>query len=252
MIGFLVLVFVCLGFILKNLANTQSFIDLARRIGFSLPTLLSTMSLLFYIFVLMLLLVMYNAVKIEKENTVMKKGLKPQFSLSIICFFLFVSLYSYLVSVMMQPMPVVFNSLLAIIVTYSLLFIVGPIVEEMLFRKILISHLVNDYHLSRKVSISLSVFFFYIGHYLNGSTGIVLIVLGLYCSLLFIATDSIMIPIVTHSVYNVIVFFVSHAKKVNECYPVKMLSFFLGIAFLTLSFVILLKSLRKAGSIPVR
>jgi hypothetical protein len=73
---------------------------------------------------------MYNAVKIEKENTVMKKGLKPNFPFQLSVSFFFVSLYSYLVSVMMQPMPVVFNSLLAIIVTYSLLFIVGPIVEE--------------------------------------------------------------------------------------------------------------------------
>lgn len=103
----------------------------------------------------------------------------------------------------LQTSGTISNKLLLLIITSGLL---GPIVEEYLFRKILLTRLLKNYSKIKSILIA-SIIFAVFHTSLNGL--IYAFILGVILSYIYLKYNNIKIPIICHMISNIIILFLT-------------------------------------------
>lgn len=133
-------------------------------------------------------------------------------------------------------------------VNYNILksLIISPILEELLFRRYLLSCLIKNMDI--KKAILLSSFGFTVTHYLSGSSLFAVFILGILLAIVYVKTNNIILCIIGHSLSNflAIVIFPLVFFKLE----ILQHTFYLGILFI-LSSIILLFSFFKIYKLKI-
>jgi len=229
-------------------ASTDIFISFANRINFSINHLSNYISILFYIIQLLIYWFLFksdiNNKNIYQINSINKTP-KTLISILIICFVVFALLASS------YSMPVgtkYHNSIIGSVVSFILIVLLAPIVEELFFRVILMNNLRINYRFSNKKLILIQAILFYIPHLVNGNYTFYTFYLGIVSGIFYYYTRSIIHSIMLHTFANC-TYFLLTLNIINYRLPITMpiwLTFFLILFiffyFMLRKIVILLKS----------
>lgn len=197
-----IVIYFIFGRTLKYFASTNVFIDFANKIGFSINHLANYISILFYIFHLLLYFLLFNNDISRKDIYISKlKNKKPKKIISILI--VSFTIFAFLVSSISIPIGTKFNnSIIGAVVSFLLIVLFAPIAEELFFRVILMNHLRRNYQYTIKKIILIQAFLFYIPHLLNGNYTLYTFYIGIISGIFYYYTESILYSIILHSLAN--------------------------------------------------
>ncbi len=194
--------YILFGRTLKYFASTEIFISFAKQINFSINHLSNYISIMFYILQLMLYWFLFKGDIIDKSiyntNSITNKS-KKIIAILIVC----LAIFSFLASSYSIPIGTKFNnSIIGAFVSFILLVIFAPIVEELFFRVIIIKQLQTYYRLSFIKMILIQSILFYIPHLVDWNSSLYPLYLGIVSGIFYYCTGSIIYSILLHSITN--------------------------------------------------
>ena len=229
------------GRALTYFSSTDVFISIANQIHFSINHLCNYISILFYIIQLIIYCFLFKSDIIDNNNyhiTSINKKPKKLISILIICFVVF----ALLASSYSIPIGTKFNnSIIGSVVSFILIVLFAPIVEELFFRVILMKKLKIYYRFSITKLILIQAILFYIPHLVNGNYTFYTFYLGIVSGIFFYYTGSIIHSIILHSFANC-AYFLFTLNIINYRLPITKPIWF---AFFVLLFVFFYFMLRK-------
>lgn len=238
---FMYIMILLAGKTIEYLSTFQCFIDLADAINFSVNTFVIIVNIIFYSVFLFLCSVFFRKGLFSNETWSVNVLNRKQVQLIVILFVVFIG-YTLIINNNSAPLgKKIYKSNLAVLLEFCVVVVLGPISEEIFFRKILIDYFESVYHYSAKKVILLQSVLFYIPHFINGNITFIIFYVGIISGIMYYYSKSIIYSILLHVLCNIsALIFIANIIHVKMIFP----WYIIGISFISV-FVIVFVILRE-------